>query len=138
MFFCSPSKTMNKTILVLVRQVCANLGLAAVGFIICHAATALGQTQVKFWIHSSVDVREENVYRHLAEAFSQKNPQIQVKAEKVPGSATDMAKLMADVRTRAGPSVYPLDRFTVAQRAASGLLRDLTPYLKKEGKDLSQ
>jgi multiple sugar transport system substrate-binding protein len=133
-----PSKTMNKTILTLVRQVCASLGLAAFGFVICHTPTARGQTQVKFWIHSSVDVREENVYRHLAETFSQKNPQIQVKAEKVPGSETDVTKLMTAVRSGAGPDVYLLDRFTVAQRAASGLLRDLTPYLKKEGKDLSQ
>jgi multiple sugar transport system substrate-binding protein len=29
-----------------------------------------------------------------------------------------------------------LDRFTVAQRAATGLLRDITPLVAKEGKDL--
>ena len=45
---------------------------------------------------------------------------------------------MTAVRSGVGPDVAVLDRFTIAQRAATGLLTDLTPLIKKEGKDLSQ
>jgi multiple sugar transport system substrate-binding protein len=45
---------------------------------------------------------------------------------------------MTAVRSGAGPDLAVIDRFTVAQRAAAGLLTDLTPLIKKEGKDLSQ
>src|SRR3984893_14029727 len=99
---------------------------------------AFGQTQIKFWYGSSTDPREEKGYQQLVTEFNQRDPKVQIRIEKVPGSETDVTKLMTAVRSGAGPDVYLLDRFTVAQRAASGLLRDLTPYLKKEGKDLSQ
>jgi multiple sugar transport system substrate-binding protein len=45
---------------------------------------------------------------------------------------------MTAVRSGAGPDLAVIDRFTIAQRAAAGLLTDLTPLIKKEGKDLSQ
>src|SRR5258708_33911318 len=46
--------------------------------------------------------------------------------------------LMTAGGSGAGPDVAVSDRFTIAQRAAAGLLTDLTPLIKKEGKDLSQ
>ncbi len=46
----------------------------------------------------------------------------------VPGSETDIAKLTTAVRGGTGPDVYELDRFTVAERAAAGVLTDLTQY----------
>ena len=49
----------------------------------------------------------------------------------MPGSETDVAKLMTAVRGGTGPDVYFLDRFTVAQRAAAGVLTDLTDMVKK-------
>jgi ABC-type glycerol-3-phosphate transport system substrate-binding protein len=102
------------------------------------SAGAYGQTQLKLWLPSSLDAHEKAAYQKAAEAFSQKNPSVKVNVEVVPGSETDVAKLMTAVRSGAGPDLAVIDRFTVAQRAAAGLLTDLTPLIKKEGKDLSQ
>ena len=43
-----------------------------------------------------------------------------------PGEETDVTKLMTAVRGGTGPDIYFLDRFTVAQRAADGVLQDLS------------
>jgi len=102
------------------------------------SAGAYGQTQLKLWLPSSLDAHEKGAYQKAAEAFAQKNPGIKVNVEVVPGSETDVAKLMTAVRSGAGPDLAVIDRFTVAQRAAAGLLTDLTPLIKKEGKELSQ
>jgi multiple sugar transport system substrate-binding protein len=111
--------------------------LVAIGSL-CISAGAHGQTQLKFWLPSSVSVHEKAAYQAAAEAFGKKNPSIKVNVETMPGSETDVAKLMTAVRSGAGPDLAVIDRFTVAQRAAAGLLTDLTPLIKKEGKDLSQ
>jgi len=102
------------------------------------SAGAYGQTQLKLWLPSSLDAHEKGAYQKAAEAFGQKNPSIKVNVEVVPGSETDVAKLMTAVRSGAGPDLAVIDRFTIAQRAAAGLLTDLTPLIRKEGKDLSQ
>ena len=101
-------------------------------------APAHGQTELKFWLPSSLSVHEKAAYQAAADEFSKKNPSIKAKVEAMPGSETDVAKLMTAVRSGAGPDLAVIDRFTVAQRAAAGLLTDLTPLIKKEGKDLSQ
>jgi multiple sugar transport system substrate-binding protein len=101
-------------------------------------AGALGQAQLKLWLPSSLDAHEKGAYQKSVEAFAEKNPNIKVNVEVVPGSETDVAKLMTAVRSGAGPDLAVIDRFTIAQRAAAGLLTDLTPLIKKEGKDLSQ
>ena len=100
--------------------------------------SAISQTQLKFWINSSLNVHEKTAYQKAADEFSQKNPNVKVSVEVVPGSETDVAKLMTAVRSGAGPDIAVIDRFTVAQRAATGLLVDLTPLIAKEGKDLGQ
>jgi multiple sugar transport system substrate-binding protein len=102
------------------------------------SAAADGQTQLKFWLPSSINAHEKAAYTQTAEEFSKKNPSIKVNIETMPGSETDVAKLMTAVRSGAGPDLAVIDRFTVAQRAAAGLLTDLTPLIKKEGKDLSR
>ena len=102
------------------------------------SGTAISQTQLKFWINSSLGAHEKTAYQKAADEFSQKNPNVKVSVEVVPGSETDVAKLMTAVRSGAGPDIAVIDRFTVAQRAATGLLVDLTPLIAKEGKDLSQ
>ena len=43
-----------------------------------------------------------------------------------PGEETDVTKLMTAVRGGTGPDIYLLDRFIVAQRAADGVLQDLS------------
>ena len=100
--------------------------------------SAISQTQLKFWINSSLNAHEKTAYQKAADEFSQKNPNVKVSVEVVPGSETDVAKLMTAVRSGAGPDIAVIDRFTVAQRAATGLLVDLTPLIAKEGKDLGQ
>jgi multiple sugar transport system substrate-binding protein len=102
------------------------------------SGSAISQTQLKFWINSSLNVHEKTAYQKAADEFSQKNPNVKVSVEVVPGSETDVAKLMTAVRSGAGPDIAVIDRFTVAQRAATGLLVDLTPLIAKEGKDLGQ
>ncbi|MBV9273277.1 MAG: ABC transporter substrate-binding protein [Verrucomicrobia bacterium] len=111
--------------------------LLAAAFSLC-AAAARSQTQLKLWLPSSLDVHEKGAYQQAAQEFAQKNGNIKVNVEVVPGSETDVAKLLTAVRSGAGPDVAIIDRFTVAQRAAAGLLVDLTPLIQKEGKDLSQ
>jgi multiple sugar transport system substrate-binding protein len=46
----------------------------------------------------------------------------------VTGAETEATQLITAVRGGTGPDVYMLDRFTVAQRAADGLLEDLTQF----------
>jgi len=46
----------------------------------------------------------------------------------VTGAETEATALITAVRGGTGPDVYMLDRFTVAQRAADGLLEDLTQF----------
>ena len=112
--------------------------LVLVGCCLWITAEAQGQTQLKFWLNSSLGAHEKAAYQKAADEYSQKNPNIKVNVEAVPGSETDAAKLMTAVRSGVGPDVAVLDRFTIAQRASTGLLSDLTPLIKKEGKDLSQ
>src|ERR1700731_874152 len=112
--------------------------LMVLGSCLWVSAGAYGQTQIKFWINSSLAAHEKAAYQKAAEAFSKENSNVKVNVEVVPGSETDAAKLMTAVRSGVGPDVAVLDRFTIAQRAATGLLTDLTPLIKKEGQDLSQ
>jgi multiple sugar transport system substrate-binding protein len=112
--------------------------LLVLGALVCFAGAVYGQTELKFWINSSLGATEKDAYQKAAQEFEEKNPKYKVKVEVVPGSETDIAKLMTAVRSGAGPDIAVIDRFTVAQRAATGLLVDLTPLIAKEGKDISQ
>lgn len=69
--------------------------------------------------------------------FNASHKGLTVKLVQVPSTATnDTSKLLTAVRGGTGPDVYHLDRFTVAQEAAAGVLQDLTKYgagsLKKD------
>src|ERR1700751_6313947 len=112
--------------------------LLVIGSFLWFTGGVYGQTEIKFWINSSLGNNEKLAYQKAAEEFGQKNPKFKVNVEVAPGSETDIAKLMTAVRSGAGPDVAVVDRFTIAQRAATGLLVDLTPLINKEGKDLSQ
>ena len=61
----------------------------------------------------------------IVEAFNTANPDICVKMTIVPGAETDIAKLLTSIRGGVAPDVYMADRFTVAQRAAEGVLDQL-------------
>ena len=57
--------------------------------------------------------------------FNAANPDVCVTMEIVPGSETDIAKLLTAIRGGAAPDVYLVDRFTVPQRANEGVLAEL-------------
>lgn len=88
-------------------------------------------TPVTFWTtHGEPDL---SVLKTIVEDFNEENPDISVKMVQIPpGEVTDVTKLMTAVRGGTGPDVYMLDRFIVAQRAADGLLQDLTQYMGGE------
>ena len=67
--------------------------------------------------------------RNIVEAFHGENPNVQAEVVQIPpAEVTDVSKLMTAVRGGTGPDIYFLDRFIVAQRAADGLLQDLSTY----------
>jgi multiple sugar transport system substrate-binding protein len=85
-----------------------------------------GTSQVLFWTsHTPPDTTG---MQHMVDAFNKQSTTSCVKMVAVPGSETDIAKLTTAVRGGTGPDVYELDRFTVAERAAAGVLEDLTPF----------
>jgi multiple sugar transport system substrate-binding protein len=55
----------------------------------------------------------------------------------VPGAETEISKLMTAVRSGTGPDIYGLDRFTIGERAAQGLLEDITDQLRQIDPNLS-
>jgi multiple sugar transport system substrate-binding protein len=61
----------------------------------------------------------------IVDAFNEANPDICVKMTIVPGSETNITKLLTSIRGGAAPDVYMADRFTVPQRAAEGVLAEL-------------
>jgi multiple sugar transport system substrate-binding protein len=88
----------------------------------CNSGTKLAL----FWTsHTPPDTDSE---QHIVNAFNKQSTTTCVKMVAVPGSETDIAKLTTAVRGGTGPDVYELDRFTVAERAAAGVLTDLTSY----------
>lgn len=89
--------------------------------------------EVTFWTgHSEPDLSS---LKTIVENFNAENPEIHVTLVQIPPTPnpeTDVTRLMTAVRGGSGPDVYMLDRFIVAQRAADGLLQDLTPYMGGE------
>lgn len=96
---------------------------------------AAGQAQevreVTFWTaHGEPDL---SALRQIVDNFNAEHDDIQVTLSQIPpGAETDVTRLMTAVRGGTGPDVYMLDRFIVAQRAADGLLQDLSPYMDGE------
>src|SRR4029077_4677145 len=85
-----------------------------------------GPSQVLFWTsHTPPDTTG---MQHMVDAFNKQSTTSCVKMVAVPGSETDIAKLTTAVRGGTGPDVYELDHFTVAERAAAGVLEDLSPF----------
>src|SRR5438552_10162070 len=85
-----------------------------------------GTTQVLFW--TSHTPPDNDSMKHMVDAFNKQSTTSCVKMVAVPGSETDIAKLTTAVRGGTGPDVYELDRFTVAERAAAGVLTDLSSF----------
>jgi multiple sugar transport system substrate-binding protein len=84
-------------------------------------------TPVLFWINED----PTGDYKKLVDEYNRLNPNVFVDMQIVPGGVTDVTKLMTAVRGGTGPDVYFLDRFTIGERAAGGLLEDITADLLK-------
>jgi multiple sugar transport system substrate-binding protein len=89
---------------------------------------------VLLWTASTADSLESQ--QRIVDEFNAQSEDVAVTLEQIPpGEVTDSAKLITAVRGGTGPDVYFLDRFIVAERAANGLLQDLTQLLEDNGAD---
>jgi multiple sugar transport system substrate-binding protein len=82
-----------------------------------------GATQVDFWTEHTPPTSD--TLAAMVDSFNEANPEICVRMTIVPGSETDITKLLTAIRGGAAPDVYMADRFTVPQRAAEGVLEPL-------------
>lgn len=96
------------------------------------AGVAVAKEKVTFWTSHSGKVEREAL-ELIATKFNESQDKYEVEVTIVPGSETDVAKLMTAVAAGTGPDVYLLDRFTTAQRAVAGALTDLTPFIERAG-----
>ena len=98
-------------------------GASAVPTPVTGIACAADAKVVKFW--TSHTPPDSDVLAKIVEAFNAANKDICVKMTIVPGTETDVAKLLTAIRGGVAPDVYMADRFTVPQRAAEGVLAAL-------------
>jgi multiple sugar transport system substrate-binding protein len=87
------------------------------------ATCAANAAVVKYWV--SREPPDTDSIANIVNAFNAANPDICVKMTIVPGSETEVTKLLTAMRGGVGPDVYEVDRFTVPQRAHDGVLAEL-------------
>jgi multiple sugar transport system substrate-binding protein len=93
------------------------------------AAPAAAGEKVVFWTsHTANDLK---VLQDIVAAYNATKPAVPVEIVNVPGSETEITKLATSIRGGTAPDVYFLDRFTIAERAAAGMLEDITPVLNR-------
>ncbi|GHU15682.1 sugar ABC transporter substrate-binding protein [Spirochaetia bacterium] len=92
------------------------------------SSNAAAGTKVQVWGGHSGNDRV--AIDQIIAAYNAGNPVQQVEYIYVTGDMTDITKLLTAVRAGTGPDVYLLDRFTVGERAAQGVLEDITDRLK--------
>jgi multiple sugar transport system substrate-binding protein len=91
-------------------------------------------SKVTFWtVATEPDL---SALQMIVDNFNGENSDVQAELVQVVGDETDTTKLMTAVRGGTGPDVYMLDRFIVAQRAAEGVLQDLSELMG--GEDFSE
>ncbi|HDM69847.1 MAG: ABC transporter substrate-binding protein [Thermotoga sp.] len=93
------------------------------------------KVEIVFWHNMSNPVDKKSIEESV-QKFNETHPNIHVKVVLVPGSETEITKLMTAVAAGTGPDVYYLDRFTVAQRAYQGVLECIEDYLVQLGVDV--
>jgi multiple sugar transport system substrate-binding protein len=97
-------------------------------------AYAQDASTVTFWtVATEPDL---SALQMIVDNFNSENSDVQAELVQVVGDETDTTKLMTAVRGGTGPDVYMLDRFIVAQRAAEGVLQDLSEFTG--GEDFSE
>jgi len=94
---------------------------------------------VTFWTtHSDIGLE---ALQAIGENFNAQSETSTVEVvQRPPADVDDSSSLITAVRGGEGPDVYLLDRFIVAERAAQGLLQDLTQFMEAAGDntDLSE
>jgi multiple sugar transport system substrate-binding protein len=91
-----------------------------------------------FWtsVTNDIDIAAQ---QQIISAFEQTNPQWHVRLVREPSQGTgDATALITAVRGGTPPDVYLLDRFSISQQAAIGLLSDLKPFISKYSPDLAR
>lgn len=87
--------------------------------------SARAATEVTMW--TTFTAQDLANIQAVVDAYNAQSTGAQVKLVGVPpAQVTDTSKLMTAVRGGTGPDIYLLDRFIVAQNAATGLLQDLS------------
>lgn len=100
------------------------------------APAVLGQSKgkVTFWTtHSDTGLA---ALQQIGSDFNAQSDQWEVEVVKRPDAeVSDSSSLITAVRAGEGPDTYLLDRFIVAERAANGLLTDLSQFLTDSGEN---
>ena len=104
----------------------------ALAMLVSVSGMVMAKEKVTFWTSHSGKVERESL-ELIATRFNESQNEYEVEVTIVPGSETDIAKLMTAVAAGTGPDVYLVDRFTTAQRAVAGALTDLTPFVERAG-----
>ncbi len=108
--------------------------LASSAFHVPNIIAKQDKTPVLMWTQSTADSLEAQ--QKIVDTFNEQSEDVEVTLEQIPpGEVTDSAKLITAVRGGTGPDCYYLDRFIVAERAANGLLQDLTQLLEDNDVD---
>ena len=106
--------------------------VAASGTFTVPMINAQEKTPVVFW--ASQSALDAEGLQAIVAAFNETNTDVEVALEQIAAvDVTDSAKLITAVRGGTGPDVYMLDRFIVPERAANGLLQDLSELLAANG-----
>lgn len=93
------------------------------------SASAQETTNVTFW--TTFTDPDLSIIQGIVDTYNGQAQGHQVELVQIPpAEVTDVTKLMTAVRGGTGPDVYHLDRFIVAQRAADGLLQDITSQVE--------
>jgi len=121
-------RTINRRRLI---QTAAVAGAGAAASSVFTAPAVLGQAKgkVTFWTtHSDIGLK---ALQQIGKDFNAKSTTSEVEVvQRPPASVSDSSSLITAVRGGEGPDVYLLDRFIVAERAANGLLQDLSDLMK--------
>ena len=114
----------------------AGLGAAAAASSVFSVPNVVGQAKgkVTFWTtHSDIGF---DALTKIGQDFNAQSTTSEVEVvQRPPAAVSDSSSLITAVRGGEGPDAYLLDRFIVAERAAQGLLQDLTPMLEAAGEN---
>jgi multiple sugar transport system substrate-binding protein len=108
--------------------------LAGIMALVSALGLSAAPTPVTFW--TTFTPPFSDYLQKMVDTYNAGHSGAAVTMVQVPGAETDVAKLMTAVRGGTGPDVYMLDRFTTAERAAAGVLTDLSPFIKKADPNL--